>query len=160
MNFGLGGLSEIALIFMLVLLLFGTKEVPHIFREMARLFAKIKMYSDKIKRELDEAVKLDEPKNSYESIARKKKDDLRLRYRAARDELTAQQRTEKSNDAWKHLVETPQYKEARAIMVYANTGSKWKPGRTSSKCLPEGNASFCPIAKTPAMNLAWGNKRP
>ncbi len=92
MNFGLGGLSEIALIFMLVLLLFGTKEVPHIFREMARLFAKIKMYSDKIKREFDEAMKLDEPKNSYESIARKKKDDLRLRYRAARDELTAQQR--------------------------------------------------------------------
>ncbi len=159
MNFGLGGLSEIALICMLVLLLFGTKEVPRIFREMARLFAKIKMYSDKIKREFDEAVKLDEPKNSYESIARKKKDDLRLRYRAARDELTAQQRTEKSNTVWKHLVETPQYKEARAIMAYANTGSEAETLTHIAGMLADGKRVILPYCKNTGNELGMGEIR-
>jgi 5,10-methenyltetrahydrofolate synthetase len=156
MNFGLGGLSEIALISMLVLLLFGTKEVPHIFREMARLFAKIKMYSDKIKREFDEAIKLEEPKIPYESQSGKKKKEMRLRYRAARAGLTTQQRIEKSNEAWKHLVETPQYKDARAIMVYASTGSEVETQTHILEMLAHGKRIILPYCKNNVNELGIG----
>jgi 5-formyltetrahydrofolate cyclo-ligase len=156
MNFGLGGLSEVALIFMLVLLLFGTKEVPHIFRELARLFAKIKMYTDKIKRELDEAMKLEEPKNSYESLHQQKKKELRLQFRAARAGLTAQQRIEKSNDVWKHLVETPQYKAARAIMVYSSIGSEVETRTHIMEMLSGGKRVILPYCKNTINELGIG----
>lgn len=156
MNFGLGGLSEIALIFMLVLLLFGTKEVPRIFREAARVFAKIKMYTDKIKREIDEAIKIDEPKNSYEPPSRKKKDELRQRFREARAVLTAEQRTEKSNGAWKHLAETPQYKDARTIMVYASTGPEVETRAHILEMLAAGKRVVLPYCKTSVNELGIG----
>jgi 5-formyltetrahydrofolate cyclo-ligase len=156
MNFGLGGLSEIVLIFMLVLLLFGTKEVPHIFRELARLFAKIKTYTDKIKRELDEAIKLDEPKNSYESLHQKKKKELRLQYREARKGLMAQQRIEKSNEIWKHLVETQQYKGAQAIMVYSNIGFEVETRTHIIEMLSGGKRVILPYCKNTINELGIG----
>lgn len=156
MNFGLGGLSEIALIFMLILLLFGTKEVPHIFRELARAFAKIKMYTDKIKRELDEAIKLEEPKTTYESLHQVKKKELRLRFRAARKGLTAQQRIEKSNEIWKHLVETPQYKGVRAVMVYSSIGFEVETRAHIIEMLADGKRVILPYCKNNINELGIG----
>jgi 5-formyltetrahydrofolate cyclo-ligase len=159
MNFGLGGLSEIALIFMLILLLFGTKEVPHIFRELARVFAKIKVYTDKVKRELDEAIKLEEPKNNFESMHQKKKKELRLRFRAARKGLTAQQRIEKSNDIWKHLVGTPQYKDARAIMVYSSIGFEVETRTHIIQMLAKGKRVILPYCKNNINELGIGEAK-
>jgi 5-formyltetrahydrofolate cyclo-ligase len=124
MNMGLG-MSELLLIATLVLLLFGSKELPRIFREMARLFAKLKMYSDKIKRELDEAIKLDEPKQPpYESEIQVKKKALRASCIEARDALPLAQQAEKSMAIWKQCMETQYYKDARAIMMYISIGSE------------------------------------
>ncbi len=123
MNMGLG-MSELLLIAVLVLLLFGSKELPRIFREMARLFAKLKVYSDKIKRELDEAIKLDEPKPSYESEIQIKKKDLRTKCMEARDAIPPEQQAEKSLLIWNQCKETQYYRDARAIMIYVSTQSE------------------------------------
>jgi 5-formyltetrahydrofolate cyclo-ligase len=138
------------------LLLFGTKEVPHIFKELARLFAKIKMYTDRIKRELDEAIKLDEPKNAYASLQPQKKKELRLRYREARKGLTVQQRVDKSNEVWKHLVETPQYKDARAIMVYSNIGFEVETRAHIGRMLADGKRVILPFCKNTINELGIG----
>jgi 5-formyltetrahydrofolate cyclo-ligase len=124
MNMGFG-MSELLVIMALVLLLFGSKEVPRIFREMARLFAKLKLYSDKIKRELDEAIKLDEPKQpSYESEIQVKKKTLRARCVEERDALLPAQREEKSLAVWKQCMATQYYQDARAVMMYVSVGSE------------------------------------
>ena len=124
MNMGLS-MSEVLLIATLVLLFFGSKEVPRIFREMARLFAKLKMYSDKIKRELDEAIKLDEPQQpSHESETQIKKKSLRALCLEARDALPPEQRKEKSAAIWNYCLETQYYKDAIAIMIYVSIGSE------------------------------------
>ena len=55
MNFGFGGLSEIALIFHdnPAALQHGKEKCPHLFKQAARMFAKVKVYTDKIKNQLD-----------------------------------------------------------------------------------------------------------
>jgi 5-formyltetrahydrofolate cyclo-ligase len=124
MNMGLG-MSEMLLIGVLVLLLFGSKELPRIFREMARLFAKLKMYSDKIKREIDEAVKLDEPKQPpYENEIQKKKKALRASCIEARDGLSPEQQRDKSMTIWRQCCETKYFREAKSVMIYVSIGSE------------------------------------
>jgi 5-formyltetrahydrofolate cyclo-ligase len=124
MNMGLG-MSELVVIAVLVLLLFGSKELPRIFRELARLFAKLKMYSDKIKRELDEAIKLDEPKQtSYESEVQVKKKAIRDKCLETRSAIAPEELTEKSLAIWNLCKETQYYKDARAIMIYVSAGSE------------------------------------
>ena len=123
MNMGLG-FSEILLIAALVLILFGPKELPRMLREAARLFAKLKLYTDKIKRELDEAVKIDEPQPSYESESQQKKKALRVAFRSVLAALTAEEIEEKSNAVWQWFANTPEYREARSVMAYVNIGSE------------------------------------
>jgi 5-formyltetrahydrofolate cyclo-ligase len=125
MNFGFGGMSELLVIGALVLLLFGPKELPQIFRQAARLFAKLKMYSDKIKRELDEAIKLDEPNPApYESESNIKKKALRATCVEARNSLSPEQQMEKSIAIWDLCKETDYYKKAQSVMIYISIGSE------------------------------------
>jgi 5-formyltetrahydrofolate cyclo-ligase len=153
MNMGLG-MSEMLVIAVLVLLLFGSKELPRIFREMARLFAKLKVYSDKIKRELDEAIKLDEPKQPpYENEIQIKKKELRSRCLEARSALSPEQQQEKSRLIWNHCMATDYYKNARAVMIYVSVGSEV----ATRPCIPEmlagGKRVIVPYCRTTGNEL-------
>ncbi len=148
MNMGLG-MSELLLIGVLVLLLFGTKELPRIFRELARLFAKLKLYSDKVKRELDEAMKLDEPKTtSYETEIQNKKNAVRKSFQEVRDHLTPQERTEKSQAIWTKLKETRYYGEAKAIMIYISVGSEVETRACITEMLAGGKRVVVPYCRS------------
>jgi 5-formyltetrahydrofolate cyclo-ligase len=147
MNFGFG-MSEMLVIAVLVLLLFGSKELPRIFREMARLFAKLKMYSDKIKRELDEAIKLDEPKPpSHETEVQTKKKDLRARGLDARNALPPEQHGEKSRLIWSQCVSTDYYKSSKAVMIYVSIGSEVATRSCIREMLAEGKRIIVPYCR-------------
>jgi 5-formyltetrahydrofolate cyclo-ligase len=147
MNMGIG-MSELLLIGALALLLFGSKEVPRIFREMARLFAKLKTYSDKIKRELDEAIKLDEPKQpSDESEVQVRKKALRTRCIEACEALGPELREEKSKAIWKACTDTPSYKDARSIMIYVNAASEVQTHACIREMLGAGKRIIVPYVR-------------
>ena len=156
MNFGFGGLSEIALIFMIILLLFGSKEVPHLFKQAARMFAKVKVYTDKIKNQLDEVIKSDQAKTFYESESVKRKDPIRDRYKTARDALTLDARKEKSEAIARLLYETPQYKDARAIMIYASIGAEVETRHMIAEMLKTGKRVVLPFCKENPQELGIG----
>ena len=56
MNMGIG-FSEIIVIVLLILLFFGSKELPRFLREGARLLAKVRSYGDRVRDELNEVTK-------------------------------------------------------------------------------------------------------
>jgi 5-formyltetrahydrofolate cyclo-ligase len=115
---------------------------------MARLFAKLKLYSDKIKRELDEAIKLDEPKqSSYETETQAKKKDLRTRCFDARSALPPEQHGEKSQLIWNHLTATDYYKNAKAVMVYVSIGSEVATRSCIGEMLAQGKRVVVPYCR-------------
>ena len=152
MNMGLG-FSEIALIAALVLLLFGPKELPYIFRNMARLFAKLKLYSDKIKRELDEAIKLEEPQVPYENETQKKKNALRAQYRAILEKQTAAQRQERSDAVWRECIATQQYQDAKTVMIYISFGAEVETRLRIVEMLGMGKRVIVPYCKSGSNEL-------
>jgi 5-formyltetrahydrofolate cyclo-ligase len=123
------------------------------FRDVARLFAKLKLYTDKIKRELDEAIKLDEPDTSYEAERQKKKIPLRKSYREAMEALTVEERREKSNSIWRHCLETPEYRDAKAVMIYVSVGTEVITSTRVSEMLNAGKRVILPYCKTNANEM-------
>ena len=73
MNMGMN-FSEIAVILVLVLIFFGSKEIPNIIRQAARFVGKVRMYSEKVKKEINEISKIDEVMPTYDQEVAKKKD--------------------------------------------------------------------------------------
>jgi 5-formyltetrahydrofolate cyclo-ligase len=146
MNMGIG-ITEIMVIAGLVLVLFGPKELPHMFRDIARIFAKLKLYSDKIKRELDEAIKLEEPSVPYENETEKKKKNLRAQYRSNTEKLTAQEKIEKSDAIWKHCITTPEYQNAKTVMIYVSIGDEVATRTRIVEMLYEGKRVIIPFYK-------------
>ena len=158
MNMGLG-FSEIALIAALVLLLFGPKELPYIFRNMARLFAKLKLYSDKIKRELDEAIKLEEPQVPYENETQKKKNALRAQYRSILENQTAAERQERSDAVWRECIATQQYRDAKTVMIYISVGTEVETRLRIVEMLGIGKRVIVPFCKSTSYELGMAEIR-
>jgi 5-formyltetrahydrofolate cyclo-ligase len=123
MNFGLD-FSEILVILVLILLFFGSKELPRFFREGARFIGKLRMYTEKVRREIQEISRLDEPVQSFETELTKKKEDIRKRVIAAREGLGAEERTGKSRAICKALASDPQFARAKAIVMYVEVGAE------------------------------------
>jgi 5-formyltetrahydrofolate cyclo-ligase len=123
MNMGLD-FSEIIVIMALVLIFFGSKEIPNFVRQAARFIAKIRVYSDKVKREISEIGRIDEPIPNYDQEVINKKNALRETYIAKRKGLSEAQRSEKSAAIWRNLTADPAYVKARAVMVYVEMGAE------------------------------------
>jgi 5-formyltetrahydrofolate cyclo-ligase len=123
MNMGLD-YSKILLILVLVLIFFGSKEIPNFIRQAARFMAKIRVYSEKVRHEINEIGKLDEPMPSYDQQAVDKKNSLRETYIAKRKALTDAQRAEKSAAIWRHLAKEPAFADAKAVMMYVEMGAE------------------------------------
>ena len=123
MNMGLD-YSKILLILVLVLIFFGSKEIPNFIRQAARFIAKIRVYSDKVKREISEIGRLDEPMPNYDQEVVNKKNTLREAYIAKRKELTDALRSEKSAAIWNTLMNDPAFTKAKAVMIYVEMGAE------------------------------------
>ncbi len=123
MNMGLD-FSEILIILVLILIFFGSKEIPNIIRQAGRFVGKVRLYSDKVRREINEISRIDEPMPTHDQEVAKKKEALREAYIAKRKELTADERAEKSSAIWENLKKELSFAKAKAVMVYVEAGAE------------------------------------
>ncbi|MBN1577126.1 MAG: 5-formyltetrahydrofolate cyclo-ligase [Chitinispirillaceae bacterium] len=123
MNTGFG-FFEMLLIVTLVVVFFGSKELPALLREIAKFTAKLRRYSDRIKRELDDVTRSLEPQPVPFAEQQAKKKELRAFYISARKKMSAAERAEKSSIICSRLMGLEQVKKATMIMVYAEMGAE------------------------------------
>lgn len=123
MNTGFG-ISEMVLIAALIIIFFGSKELPALLQQIAKFSAKMRRYSDRIKRELDDVTRSLEPQPVPFAEQQAKKNDLRNIYLAARKNLSADERNEKDTALRNHLLALDQIKNATMIMCYVNVGAE------------------------------------
>ncbi len=121
MNTGLG-FSEIALILTLVLVFFGSKEIPQFIRVVAKFMAKMRFYTNKIKQELDSVTQSIDPQ--IESVVPDRKSALRKQFLSATKSLTEDIRKEKSAEIFEHLKNWSCFQDATNILIYVNMGSE------------------------------------
>lgn len=123
MNTGFG-FTEILVVVTLVLVFFGSKEMPGFMREIAKFTAKVRRYSDRIKRELDNVARTTEPNPEpfAEQISRKK--ELRTRCGSASNNLSSDEREEMSARIASQLLECDSIKNGLMIMVYVDMGAE------------------------------------
>lgn len=121
------GFSEIIAIMLLVLLFFGSKELPRIIREVTGFIAKARRYSDKVRRELNEItadITTVTSATTPRATTAEQKKELREQYRSARKALSAQQRSEKSAQIHHHLLSLPRIEAAKTVLIYLHSGSE------------------------------------
>ncbi len=147
MNTGLG-FSEILVVLFVIVLFFGSKELPRFVREIASFMAKARKYSDRVRRELDdlsrplqESTTASVPKAE---TAYQKKKKLREEMRKKRDELSAEDRREKSRKIAQHLKETDVYKSSSAVMIYASIDHEVETHDLIQEMMDEGKRVIVP----------------
>jgi 5-formyltetrahydrofolate cyclo-ligase len=146
-NTGLG-ISEIALIFVLVLVFFGSKEIPQFVRVVAKLMAKVRFYTDKVKREFDSVTQsLEPPSPQGNLVIAEKKALLRKQYILLRKELTDTSRKEKSQQISDHLQKSPYFSNVTTIMMYAHIGCEVETRDTIDLLLRSGKRVVLPYFK-------------
>jgi 5-formyltetrahydrofolate cyclo-ligase len=123
MNMGLD-YSKILLILVLVLIFFGSKEIPHFIRQAAKFIAKIRVYTDKVRHEISEIGRIDEPMSSYDQDVIDKKTALREKYIAKRKELTVEDRAGKTAAIWAAVEGDPDFAKAKSVMAYIEIGAE------------------------------------
>ncbi len=115
------GISELLLISVLVLLFFGSKELPRFIREVAKFTAKIRNYSDEIRREINgtsQSIVASADARPADTDNRKK--ELRSHYLHRSKSLPADQRLKMSQKISEHLFRYEAYKDARSVMIYVS----------------------------------------
>lgn len=123
MNTGFG-FSEILLIVTIIVVFFGSKQLPVFLREIAKLTAKVRRYSDRVRRELDDVTRSIEPQPVPFAEQQAKKKELRRIYLSARKKLTSEQRSGKSAEIGRHFLELDVVRNATMIMLYVEMGAE------------------------------------
>jgi 5-formyltetrahydrofolate cyclo-ligase len=154
MDFGVG-FSEIIVILILVLVLFGSKELPRFIREAAKITAKARQYSDKIRRELDSAVNVVTDTFDITATQSAAEDLLREKYLAVRNGLDPQARAEKSATIRRHLLDSEQVKNAGAVMMYVEMGSEVETRETIRQLLAMGKRVVVPYCQKALRTLGF-----
>lgn len=152
MNTGLG-FSEIALIAILVLLFFGSKEIPQFIRTVAKFMAKIRFYTDKVKREFDSVTQVASLPPGKNDVT-EKKTLLRKEFIAKRKELSECTRDEKSSRITSLLIETTHLQNASVVMLYVSMGSEVKTDNLIKLLLAAGKRVVLPYSKDSSGEIA------
>ena len=154
MDFGIG-FSEIIVILILVLVLFGSKELPRFIREAAKITAKARQYSDKIRKELDSAVNV--VTDTFDMTAAQSAADelLREKYLGIRNGLDPQVRAEKSASIRRHFLDSEQVKNAGAVMMYVEMGSEVETRETIRQLLAMGKRVVIPYCQKALHTLGF-----
>jgi 5-formyltetrahydrofolate cyclo-ligase len=150
------GFSEILLIAGLILLFFGSKELPRFLREAGALLAKLRRYSDGLRRELDDLSRPDQPVSTAINDSSERKQELRKKHLALRAAMPEAERREKSDAIAGHLRALPEFIDARAIMLYVDIGSEVQTRGLITALLAEGRRVIVPYVKMPAYELGIG----
>jgi 5-formyltetrahydrofolate cyclo-ligase len=148
------GFSEILLILVLILIFFGPKELPRFIREGARLIGKLRGYTDRVKRELNDITTSITPAPvSSENVTDEKKKELRRKYSAARKALTPEERAEKSKAIIDFLKNNSAFKKANAVLVYVEMGSEVATRPLVEEMLNSGKRVVVPYLKVDQRTL-------
>jgi 5-formyltetrahydrofolate cyclo-ligase len=123
MNMGLD-FSEIVVVMVLILIFFGSKEIPNIIRQAGKYVGKIRVYTEKVKKEIDIMGKIDDPMPNYDQETVTKKEAIRETYIAKRKLLADEERAAKSAAIWEHLKKEPQFVKAKSVLVYVEIGAE------------------------------------
>jgi 5-formyltetrahydrofolate cyclo-ligase len=143
------GVIETITILVLVLLFFGSKELPYFIKKVAQLIAKMRRYSDKVRREMNEITRsIEQPAASGVESPQKKKNALRLRHKQLRKEMSESEREEKSHALWERLFASDFYTRASAIMAYISTGEEVETMTAIRTMLKENKRIIVPYCKT------------
>jgi len=142
------GFFEIVLILVLVLMFFGSKEMPKFIRETARLISKLRLYSEKVRRELNEVTNIADdvlkPETPYNNEINDNKKKLRATGMNNRKALTREQRKEKSAQIAEHFFSTEEFKKAKAVMIYAATETEVQTEESIRTVLSQGKRVILP----------------
>lgn len=129
------GFSEIVIIFLLVLLFFGSKELPDFIRKTAQLIGKLRKYSDTVRRELSDLATIGEPVQTFEDEVGKKKKVIREACYQKMSALTEEERAQKSAVITEHLLNTDEIKKANSVMIYVSAKTEVQTHQCIEKLL-------------------------
>jgi 5-formyltetrahydrofolate cyclo-ligase len=146
------GISEIIVIFTLILVFFGSKEIPQFIRMAAKFLARIRYYTDQVKREIDTITQpLTLPQENNIPVDRKA--DLRKKFITLRKELSEENRNEYSSIIYQHLKTSSAFTNASSVMIYVNMGSEVVTKNAISDMLNQGKRVLVPYCKEPGGEL-------
>lgn len=160
MDMGIG-FAEVLFICTLVLVLFGPKDLPRIIREGVRLMAKVRSFSNKVKREINDMnAALDaKPFIAQDTIINQKKKELRKTFLAARKSISPGEHAEKSKIICGHLMNSEQYKNAGSIVMYLAMGSEVGTKQAIAKMAGAGKRVMLPYCIRDQKSLGIGEIR-
>lgn len=148
MNTGIG-FTEILVIVTLVLLFFGSKELPRFIREAARVWGKAKGYSDKFRRELSEIsreIDVSSPRSHVNPTVAAKK-ELRKTFRKALAALPEEQKRRDSSAIIEHCLNSDEIMGAGSVMVYLNMPSEVSTDSLVAQLFKMGKRVLIPYCK-------------
>ena len=154
------GFFEIIIIVLIVLMFFGSKELPRFIREAARMIGKLRLYSEKVRRELNEVTNITSdiasPEKSFRDEVTEKKNKLRAICLKRRQALTEDEHKEKSARIAEKLFETEEYKKAQTVLMYAATKTEVQTEECIKKMLSKGKRVVLPYCypKSTEMGIA------
>jgi 5-formyltetrahydrofolate cyclo-ligase len=126
MDMGIG-FSEILLILILVLVFFGSKELPIFMRKAGKLMAEMRIYTNKIRSELDSmAFSTNDTSNSLpeRSPLQEKKIEIRKKFIDLRKAIPIEERIRNSSAIYEHLKKSPHFCNAGSILIYSSIGAE------------------------------------
>jgi 5-formyltetrahydrofolate cyclo-ligase len=153
MNTGIG-FSEFILIVLLILIFFGSKELPNFLKKAAQLLATVRRYSNRIKGELNSITNpIEAQMNTYVNVQLEKKNEVRKQYRTIRKSLELIARNEKTAAVHSLLKSTDEYKSATVVMIYHSTGSELSTIELIKDMFNEGKRVVLPYCIPPSYEL-------
>jgi 5-formyltetrahydrofolate cyclo-ligase len=159
MNTGVG-FSEMLVVFTLILVFFGSKELPIFIRKAAQIMAKIRRYSDKLKSELDSINQtLEVPVVKEPPFVVVEKNRLRNYYISMRKSLSPEEHQKKSEEIFNHLKTTSEYQKATAIMIYVSMGKEVSTRNMINEMLVSGKRVVVPYCKEGCNDLGLAEIR-
>ena len=142
------GFFEIIIIVLIVLMFFGSKELPRFIREAARMIGKLRLYSEKVRRELNEVTNITSdiasPEKSFRDEVTEKKNKVREICLKKRKSLTEEEHKKKSASITGHLFETEEFKKAQTVLLYAATKTEVQTEECIKSILAKGKRIILP----------------
>ncbi len=150
------GFGEILLIALLVLLFFGSKELPDFIRKAAQFMGKIKQATDRVRSEIDSIATPITSMTPLPDAGAQRRNDVRIEYRAHRKEVPEASRKSAATSITQHITQLPSYAQCTALMVYVSAHSEVDTSELIAQCFIDSKRVIVPYCKehTNTMGIA------
>ncbi|MBD3392121.1 MAG: 5-formyltetrahydrofolate cyclo-ligase [Chitinivibrionales bacterium] len=142
------GFTEILIVAAIVLIFFGSKELPRFVRETGRMLGQLRRYSERVRRELDDVGRSMDVSRHFDEDVRAKKKAIRKESLAARRGLSDDERREKSSAIMAYLFGAGEYRQARAVMIYVSAAAEVDTRECIRRLLDEGRRVVVPYVRS------------